>query len=126
MRALAHGHFVQYVYIYIYLSKRFLDIGVIARKYHLIATIESCQGAMKLRGRYISYYLGQIQSHWLFYSRVDSPSGDVGAMASTLDILWVYGNNVEGESKSSLYSVVSRKTACLANVGYQREVLSND
>jgi ankyrin repeat protein len=47
---------------------------------------------------------------------VDSPSGDLGAMASTLDILLAYGINVEGESKSPLHDIVSRKTTNLSQL----------
>lgn len=47
---------------------------------------------------------------------VDSPSGDLGTMASTLDILIAYGNKVEGESKSSLHDIVSRKTTNLSQL----------
>ncbi|CAG8900252.1 unnamed protein product [Penicillium egyptiacum] len=47
---------------------------------------------------------------------VDSPSGDLGAMASTLDILMAHGINVEGESKSPLHDIVSRKATNLSQL----------
>lgn len=47
---------------------------------------------------------------------VDSQNGDLGTMASTLDILIAYGNNVEGESKSSLHDIVSKKTTNLSQL----------
>lgn len=48
---------------------------------------------------------------------VDSPSGDLSAMASTLDMLMAHGINVEGESRSPLHdSIIYRKATNLSQL----------